>query len=211
MKKKIIPSILVYSKDEYIQQMQIISALTDFVQIDIADGKFVDNTTWHDVEFIKDYCPVNFELHMMVTHPLKEIQKWQYTPQLKRIIFHYESVSDIENTLVELQKYNREICISLNLETDTKKIEKYVSKLDAVQFMNIIPGKQGQPFDKNILEKITNFHSTFPHMELASDGSVNSQTISELLKAGISRFCVGSAIWKGNPKENYTELQNMIQ
>jgi len=50
---QIIPSILVQSKEEFITQIHAIEKTVSQIQLDIADGKFVPNTTWADPAVIK--------------------------------------------------------------------------------------------------------------------------------------------------------------
>ncbi|PIR03740.1 MAG: hypothetical protein COV59_04695 [Candidatus Magasanikbacteria bacterium CG11_big_fil_rev_8_21_14_0_20_39_34] len=209
----ILPSILVYSEIEYKKQMTSIHEVTDFVQIDIADGKFVDNTTWYDTALIKEYCPVNFELHMMVENPLEEIEKWKDIPQMKRIIFHYEAVENIVLAVEKMKTFGREVSVCLNIETPFEVLKEIINQIDGVQFMGIIAGKQGQPFQPQVLEKIQSFKKQFPAIPLSADGHVSEETIPLLFEAGIENFCVGSAIWKGDggAQESYLRLKNIVK
>ncbi|MCB9798671.1 hypothetical protein H6758_03020 [Candidatus Nomurabacteria bacterium] len=210
---KLIPSILTYDRQSFEKQIEIASKTTDFVQIDIADGKFVDNQTWHNSAIIAQNCPVDFELHMMVENPLEEIENWKNIERLKRIIFHYEAVDDIEIAVRIMSAYDKHISVCLNIETPSLVLDPVIDQIDSVQFMCIVPGKQGQPFLPSVLDKIEHFAKQNPDVPISADGHVGPDTIPDLKSVGVQNFCVGSALWndKNTFADNFEYLKNLIQ
>src|SRR3989338_3755648 len=71
---------------------------TDWVHIDVVDGRFAPNLTWGDpVELreIKDSLPnLKVEAHLMVANPEKVVPLWTRAGFVRRIIVHVEAVSD---------------------------------------------------------------------------------------------------------------------
>ena len=51
---EIIPSVLIQSEQEFLDQTQSVLGAVNMIQLDIADGKFVPNTTWADPEVVKE-------------------------------------------------------------------------------------------------------------------------------------------------------------
>ena len=192
---QIIPSILVKTKTEFKKQIETIQKYVSILQLDIADGKFVDNETWADPGVIKDATTCDIELHLMVSDPLEELKRWQSTEQVKRILVHFESVKNLDDIMPTLHAYGWEIGIVLNPETDIDVLKPYIEEIKSVQFMTIHPGKQGQAFLPEVLEKIKKFHKKYPNMPIAADGHIDEITIPDLKKAGVTRFGVGSAIF----------------
>lgn len=207
---QIIPSILVYSPEEFDQQISTIAPICNFVQIDIVDGQFVEGATWIDPEHVAKHIPMDFELHMMVLHPLEHVRQWKHIDQLKRVIFHYETVDDAREVAKEMKTYGKEVCMCLNPETSVDVLADLYDVLDAVQFMSVHPGKQGQPFLPEAVDRIALTHERYPELPIAADGAVSTETIPALFAAGARRFAPGSAVWKGNPVENYTQLTNLL-
>jgi len=207
----IIPSILVTSEDEFKQQIQSIQPHVPMIQLDIADGKFVDNTTWAEPDVIKKIVTCDIELHLMVSDPLSELKRWQSTEQVKRILVHYES-TDLADIMPTLHAYGFEIGIVLNPDTSTTVLTPFISEIKCVQFMTVVPGKQGQPFESNVLRKIKAFHKKCPDMPISADGGVNAETLPKLIAAGVTRCGPGSAIFgnEKSPKENLENLQQII-
>ena len=91
MQIKIIPTLNVKTREEFITNLRAVENLTDIVQIDIADGKFANWKNWYDPEIIEQIdTPLNYELHVMSNNPEEEIEKWKNIKKIKRIILHVE-------------------------------------------------------------------------------------------------------------------------
>lgn len=211
---EIIPAILVHSEEEFKAQANAVSGVVSFVQIDIGDGLFVPNTTWAEPERVAEILDIDCELHLMVQDPLTEARKWEHVPQVKRVLIHYESQRDQTADIVtHIQSYNWEVGVVLNIETPITVLNDLMEELDVVQFMGITPGFTGQPFQPEVLQKITQFHAAYPHMPIAIDGHANETTIPDLLRAGVSRFGMGSAIFGNSrsPAENVEQVREIIK
>lgn len=208
---QIIPSILVQTKEEFISQIQSVQTEVEMIQLDIADGKFVPNTTWADPNIVEKYTNIDVELHLMVKDPLKEVERWTATEVIKRVLFHYEAVKDFAGTLKALKKYDWEVGVVLNPDTELEKIKPYLADLDCVMFMGVYPGFQGQSLIPEVLEKIINFNSEYSHIFTEIDGAVNKETLPDIIQTEVKAICPGSAIFKtGNPAENVLEMRGII-
>jgi ribulose-phosphate 3-epimerase len=210
---ELLPSVFPQTEKEFHTQITAIKDAADFLQFDIADGKFVDTKSWYEPTIIATKMPCSFELHMMVENPLEEATKWTNIAELKRFVVHYETISDGPEKAIEILKQTgREITICLNKETPSSVLEPLLHHINAVQFMTIIPGRQGQILDRTILPKIHAFHLQHPSIIIEVDGGVNETTIKDLLDVGATRLCVGSALFKNErtPKENMQRLQQLV-
>ena len=207
---EIIPSVLVQSEEEFVQNISGLENSVDMIQLDIADGVFVPNTTWSDPEKVKK-IPLEIELHLMVQNPLEELQRWSQIHQIKRVHFHFESTDSVDNTIQEIREAGYEVGIALKPETSIDVLEPYINEIDAVLFLSVNPGKQGQPFLPEVLEKIKTFRKKYPNHFIEIDGGVNEKTLPEIIESGVDAICPGSAIFKtGNPKENVGKMRRMI-
>ncbi len=209
---QIIPAILVHSEEQFRTQINSIKDHTNLVQLDIADGIFVDNKTWADPNVIQQFTEITFELHLMVSHPLEEIDRWKNTPNIHRFLFHLECADPIADVIVKIKEQHREVGLVINPETSLEALEPYINNLDEVQFMTIHPGKQGQPFLPEVLKKIQAFRNKHPQLPIGVDGHIDETTIPQVLSAGATRLGIGSAIF-GNektPTENIRTLKQLI-
>jgi len=209
---QIIPSILVQSEEQFINQIQNIQNQVKTVQLDIADGIFVKNKTWADPDVVKYETHCDIELHLMVVNPLEELKRWQAVEQVIRILIHYESVDDLADIMPTLHAYGWEIGIVLNPDTSIDVLEPYIDDIKCVQFMTVYPGKQGQTFISDVLEKIKKFHQTYPDMPIAVDGAVNETNIADLINVHVTRIGPGSALFgnENTPQQNLKLMQKLI-
>ncbi|MBT3817239.1 MAG: hypothetical protein HOE80_01820 [Candidatus Magasanikbacteria bacterium] len=207
----IIPSILVQSESEFITQYNGLDSAVSMIQLDIADGKFVENTTWADPKIITDIVSIGVELHLMVEDPLEEMKRWENISQIKRVLVHYESVDDISETIKTLKISSWEIGIVLNPDTPISVIEPIKNDITLVMCMGVVPGKQGQSFIKSTLEKMKSIKKEYPNLLVSVDGAVNKETLPEIMHSGADIICPGSAIFgSGKPKENIGDMQELI-
>ena len=182
------------------------------IQLDIADGKFVPNVTWANPTVVKKLRKLDVELHLMVTDPLTELKKWVNVKQVKRVLFHYESPVRHSEIINFAKKNNWQIGIVLNPDTPVNAIEPYLNQLDAVMFMGVHPGFQGQTLIKEVLVKITKFTAKYPKVFTELDGAVNESNLLEIIKTGVNAICPGSAVFgRGKPSENVKRMQKIIE
>lgn len=210
---QIIPSILVQSKEEFTSQIMAIRDTLDMVQLDIADGIFVSNTTWADPTVVSAIAgDVDVELHLMVQHPLREIERWVDVPQIQKVLVHAEASDDIEQTLLAIKDHGWDTGLVLNPDTDISALDQYIHLLDGAMLMGVVPGKQGQLFIKETVERAAAVVSAYPDLFVEIDGGVNLDTIPDIVPTGVHAICPGSATWGGpqTPADNVLAMQELI-
>jgi len=215
MPVEIIPSLLVNSEEEFKTQIESVGKSVKMIQIDLADGNFVPNTTW-TYQFPKKaqkYLNIDFELHLMVIDPLKVLKDWGSHPKLRRILVHYESADDINLVIEKLKTFHKKIGIVLNPDTPIDALNPFLDKIDAVMFMGVNPGFQGQKFIPKTLERIKLFKEKGSKHFVEVDGAVNKSTIHDIAKAGADGVCPGSAIFGNNlnPAKNIKSLKKLAK
>jgi ribulose-phosphate 3-epimerase len=214
----IIPAILTTSHDDLRDKLSRLQGLVQVVQIDVVDGKFIKPATWPYTEGAEnlsalteeDVLPylgkMQFEIDIMAQEPLTVAGAF-ISAGAGRIVIHAESTSYLGQTFSDLARlYGHDkdfapgllsIGIAINVQTDLAVIEPYLSKVDYVQFMGIAQiGKQGQPLDPRVIQKITSFRKKHNDITIQVDGGVSLQTAPDLLRAGVDHLVVGSALWK---------------
>lgn len=205
---KIIPAILVRSAEEFERQVNAIKTQANWLQLDIADGDFVPNKTWAQPKGVRNHRDINFELHLMVKDPLRELEKWVDIKNVKRIFIHFESNKNRDAGLKFAKQHGWQIGLAINPATPVSKIEKYLDKIDALLFMGVNPGFQGQNFVHSVLKKIKEFKTAHPKLPVGLDGAVNFITLPEIIKTDVDAVCIGSAIF-GNQKTPIENIENI--
>ena len=208
----IIPSLLVQNEAQFLTQIQGLGLAVTQVQIDIADGIFVSQTTWADPSVIKNHLQVDCELHLMVADPLKILTSWRQVSQVQRILVHLESVPNLIAILPKLRAYGWAISLVLNPETPVSALDPYLDSITGVMFMGVHPGRQAQAFIPETLDKIREFKRKKTTHFVEIDGGVNLTTLPGIIAAGVDGICPGSAIFGNNksPKENVEEMRKKI-
>lgn len=210
---QIIPAILATTESAYqkdIERLQISPSLIEgWVHIDFADGDFVGNKTV-DVSVIdRNPTKLHKEAHLMVSHP----KEWVFDlvkAGFERIIFHIESQDDIQEVIDEIKSKGVQVGLAINPETPVEKIEPFMSTIDKVLVMTVIPGFQGQPFIPEMLERVKQLKSSNTSLEVGVDGAIRDTNIKEIMDTGADFVTIGSYILKGSIEENMERLWEVI-
>ncbi|MDD5341528.1 MAG: hypothetical protein PHC97_03800 [Patescibacteria group bacterium] len=197
MQVRIIPTILVKNFSEFKNRVKFLEKYFSFVQIDCADGKFVGNKTFYKVDEVGRVLKVNFELHLMVKDPLREIGKWQRVRNLKSVIFHYEATkySDvIDNLIVCLKKKKINAGLAINPGTRVEKIKEFLPYLNKVLLLGVNPGWSGRKFMPKVLNKIRALRKLNKKIDIGVDGGVNLKNAKQIIKAGANILYAGYSL-----------------
>jgi len=163
---------------------KINNSKSDYLHVDIMDGKFVENKTFTYTEIAKLTQNTNktLDIHLMVRDPLKYIEKFALL-NAEFITFHYESVKekDIENIIDIIHNFGIKAGISIKPNTNVSVIFPYLVKLDLVLIMSVEPGKSGQKFMESVVYKLDALNIEIKEKNyktlISIDGGINSETI----------------------------------
>lgn len=207
---EIIPAILTDDIQDLKDKLKKLEGLTDWVQIDIMDGKFVDNKSIDLEDLIGIEHNFNLEIHLMVEKPQKYFKTCEKIKS-KRVFFHLEAVKDPLEVIEEMSKYDFEKGISINPPTSVRDILLYVDMVNVVLFLAVNPGWQGQKFDSTVLKKIKKLKELSPHTKIEIDGGINLENIKSVVEAGVDIIDIGSQIVKSdNMAQKIKEFQDII-
>lgn len=173
----------------------------DYIHIDIMDGKFVSNKTWTTSEVRKftSYSTLPLEVHLMVNNPSKYIEDYALM-NTSIIIFHYEAVKDINEMINKVKLYGLKVGIAINPETNINVLIPYLNMIDEVLIMSVHPGKSGQSFIEESLEKISALKNIILESNyktiISVDGGINNETGTLCKDAGVDELVSASYIHK---------------
>ncbi len=186
------------------------------LHVDVVDGTFVDSRSWPYVPegvplSIKPYTDTyTLEVDLMVMDPISAATAW-IKAGADILVFHTESCQP-----ADLEAFSRDhavsVCIALQNNTPLDVLQSYLPYIDGVQLMGIpVIGKQGQPFDDRVLERIRGVRTLAPSLPITIDGSVNEATIQAVVEAGAHRLICGSAIiGSEDPYAAYVRLRALV-
>lgn len=176
-------------------------AKPDYIHIDIMDGKFVSNKTWttSEVKKFTSYSNLPLEVHLMVTNPEKYIEDYALM-NTSIIIFHYEAVKDINKVINKIKSYGLKVGIAINPETNIEVLLPYLKSIDEVLIMSVYPGKSGQSFIEDSLDKISKLKNIVIENDyktiISVDGGINNETALLCKEAGVDELASASYIHK---------------
>ena len=210
---ELIPALLAKSASEAQEKLAAILPVTKLFQLDVMDGQFVPNQTWHDAQaFAAFNSPLNIELHLMVNDPERVVLEWLSLPNLKRILWHVEIPID-HQALIDLCKHHKLECgLALSPETPVSTVLPFLDQLDEVLLLGVNPGWSGQALIPATLAKIQTLKQHRPNLPVGFDGGVEEQSIPKLVSQGVDRLYTASALFKnGEVAPNFAHLEALIQ
>lgn len=193
-------------------------AKTDYFHIDVMDGKFVKNNTNKKMldycNTIKQISNLPLDIHFMVNNIKKYIEEYiKYEPNI--MTFHYESCSsddEIMEIINLIKNNNIKPGITIKPNTSVEKIYKFLPYLHVALIMTVEPGKGGQLFIPETLEKIRNLKRYIEGNNLdtyiEADGGINLNNIHDINQAGVDIAVVGSTIINS---KDYKETIKMLK
>ncbi len=235
---EVVPAIIAESFDDLKEKMTQVNGIVPVVQIDVCDGKFVPSKCWpyindggefekiiNEDEGFPFWESLDFEADLMVAAPEFVAENW-IKAGAKRIIIHLESSKGVFQLIKDLRNkygyfgessYDVEIGVSINPDTPNEALAEYFrpnaagrTLADFVQFMGIKKiGYQGQPFDRDVLDKISDFKENFPEAIVGVDGGVSFEDAEDIVEAGANKLVSGSAIYGSDDiKSAIKKMQN---
>ena len=203
---KVSASILsVNDLDDTIKELNTLDI--DYIHLDIMDGKFVPNTsfTYDQIKKIIEVSEKPFDVHLMV----RDVEDYIYHYAMlntEYITFHYEVLKDLK-IIKKIKNYGIKCGISVKPSTDIELIYELLPYIDMVLIMSVEPGRGGQKFIDNSLNKIKELKDYIKKNNLnviiSVDGGINNNTGVNCVKNGADMLVVGSALINSNDKENF--------
>lgn len=194
---EVIPAILENDFTEIEKKVHAVEKLVTWVQIDIADGTLVPNTTFLDPDpFAKITTPLKFELHLMVNNPLKYVENFAKVG-FKRFYAHIEG--DAVEEYIELgYKLGLEVGLAIDGPSAFEKIHEYIDNLDGVLVMAIDAGFSGRPFREDTMDKIKQIRAIDIDIPITVDGAMNLTNAEKVVNAGATRINSNSYLFQSN-------------
>lgn len=209
----IIPAILAPDEASFLNDLRAIGTAAPLLHIDICDGAFVPTASWADPAVLARELMIDCELHLMVANPAAVLEAWKGIARVKRVLIHLESTSDFAPLASQCREQGWGAHAVLNPDTPLSRFEPCADAAQGLLLMGVSPGKQGQAFVPETIQRLASARIEFPDHYLAADGSVNETTIPDILGTGVNAVCVGSAIFKtGRPAvENFARIQELVR
>lgn len=183
----------------------------DFIHVDIMDGKFVPNKTmpFKEMRYIYKYTSKRLDVHLMVEDPSNYIPLYAEL-NTEYITIHVEIEEDILKDLELIKSYSIKCGLAINPDTKVSELIPYLPYLDEIIIMSVYPGKGGQEFIPETVNKIKEVKKLLDSYNVNAiinvDGGVNDKTKDKCFEADM--LTSGSYIIRSdNFQEKITSLR----
>ncbi len=208
----------------------IFAGFADQIQLDIDDGAFAPELSWpylsgqwaelEEMAVGARRLPcadkLAYETHLMVEDPIR-IGELLARVGCMRVIAHVEAFHGTQSTIEAFSTWRAagavEVGLAILIDTPLSVLEPHIGKCDVVQMMSIARlGAQGASFEPRVVPRIQELHAKYPDLTIAVDGGVSPANIAELVRAGATRFGVGSAIIKSpDPAATFIHMKKIAE
>ncbi|MEO5927189.1 MAG: hypothetical protein ABIP96_00790 [Patescibacteria group bacterium] len=209
---QLLPAILVQDEATFRERMRLVEDLVPVVHLDVMDGAFVPNHTWFDAKVLASIeTSLKIELHLMVKDPARIIEEIRAIEKVVRVIWHVETDVDHAALLKTVHQIPKEAGLAISPKTPIDNLARYATELDEILVMGGEPGFGGQRHEPHTIDRAWEIHGRWPEIAIGFDINVNAETIPLLQRAGVSRFCAGSAVFGGDgPSSNIQKLKSLL-
>jgi ribulose-phosphate 3-epimerase len=206
-----VPAILTDDTKTLENMVRQTETFTSYAQFDIMDGQFVPSRSITCAQIARLKTKLTWEAHLMVLHPETYVEDFKRAGAQK-IVFHYEATSLPKDIIQQVKNLGMKVGLAINPETPISTISPFVNELDGVLFLSVNPGFYGAKFIPEVLDKIADFRSLHPNLEIGIDGGIKEDNIAEIARTGVDVICIGSAIFQqSEPGESYRRLTTLAQ
>lgn len=210
---EIIPSIIAFSKDDFLAKLKKVEPLAKKLHFDVMDGKFVASKTI-GIEALKGLnTKLMVEAHLMILEPWKHVK--DYALYCETILFHYEacsSMKEVKETIWRIKERKRRVGIAINPDTQVAAIKDILPLIDQVVIMTVVPGQYGAPLVPEALKKIKQIRKINNSIVIEADGAMKVGTARLAAKEGVDQIVVGSAImFSDNPEKAIAEIRKDVR
>lgn len=188
---------------------------TKVLHIDVMDGAFVPSISFGMpvIHSIRQDCGMFFDVHLMIQEPARYFREF-VEAGADSITVHVEACSDIQKTIDEMKQYPIKRALSINPATGVDVILPYLDQIDMVLVMGVEPGFGGQKLIPQTLEKVKELDRLRQEKGLSYlielDGGVNRENIGSIIEQGTDIAVAGTAVFRGDIRENVRDLQEVI-
>ncbi|MBI3260964.1 ribulose-phosphate 3-epimerase [Candidatus Berkelbacteria bacterium] len=182
--RQLIPAILTADEADYARKLKLLEQIgVKEVQIDVIDGKFVDNKTV-GLDVINKYSTaMRREVHLMVVNPVAAAKEY-LAAGIDSLIIHYEMLF----SLFDLDQFaRRPVGLAIDPETPVSSIIGIAGGVSLILIMGVKAGFSGQTFLPETLNRVRQLRQAVPTGKIEVDGGVSDELIAKVFAAGADK------------------------
>ena len=175
----------------------------DMIHVDVMDGHFVPNLTIGPpvIKALRNYTKLPFDVHLMIK-PVHKYIKSYAEAGANIITIHPEATDSLKDSIKHIKELGKKVGVSLNPDTKTEIVKKFLPELDLILIMSVHPGFGGQKFIPEVLSKIEELKDIKLKenlkFDIEVDGGIDFNNSKLVVKAGANILVSGTTIFKNN-------------
>lgn len=180
----------------------------DYIHIDVMDKTFVDNVAYsmEEIREINEISNKKLDVHLMVSDPFKYIDNLR-DMNIEYITFHVEIDKDINKLIDIVHGMGYKCGLAINPNTNIDALEPYISNIDLILVMSVMPGYGGQLFINSIYNKLESLRNKYKNITISVDGGINQDNIYKLSSL-VDMVVIGSYL-STETKEKIDMIKNI--
>lgn len=202
------PSILAADFSILGEQIRAVDeAGAQYIHIDVMDGVFVPSISFGMpvIETIRKVTKRIFDVHLMIVEPERFVKEFAACGA-DSITFHLEATEDADEVIDQIHALGCRAGMAIKPKTPIEAVRKYLEKLDMLLVMTVEPGFGGQKYIPESTERIRQVRHMAQELQtkldIEVDGGITADNVHVVLEAGANVVVAGSAVFRGNIKEN---------
>ena len=184
----------------------MVDAGADMLHFDVMDGELVPNFAIGPplIAAVRQVTEVPFDVHIMVTHPLRYINALAEAGA-DFITFHIESSDEPNEVISAIKAHGIKPGLAFSPKTPTAAVTGYLSDVDLILPMSVEPGFGGQAFQPSTFDKIAALHQMVQQLDqrldISIDGGVTTEIAPRAVREGVTILVAGTVIFRSQQPE----------
>ncbi len=186
-----------------------------YLHVDVMDGLFVPSISFGMpvISCIRSITKDVFDVHLMIEEPIRYVKEFKACGA-EYLTVHYEACKELKATIEAIRKEGMHPGLAINPGTDVDVVREYLPYIDLLLIMSVNPGFGGQKYIEGSTEKLKKAVSyrdeLNPDALVEVDGGVKLENFEEIKSTGVDIIVAGSAVFKGDIKENLRNFQKKL-